>query len=298
MPVELISSKVPIIYHCNNMQCTSGEDFFFLSIMENKKTRSKTTPFFEKKERSNPKGASASNGSFHFCSLWEAQSDRIRLSRSQLLQFHTRPTRCLYLPTRSPTRPDSRRLHSGIHPRRVAASRPTPHPHHTSREPLCPIIFAHSNPSSVAQTSRELDRSRTEEGKKKNPKQLAVVAMAVEVCVKAAVGHPDTLGDCEFPVPVGSALCPAPHSDDALNLSSFAADPCLVGTALPQVPSPRGCCSRWRRRRSPTRWSSSTSATSPTGPPCFPRLPLHWIWRVWWVTAGWQSATLSASRLE
>jgi glutathione S-transferase len=47
-------------------------------------------------------------------------------------------------------------------------------------------------------SSRNQPLSRKKKEREKNPKKLAADAMAMEVCVKAAVGHPDTLGDCPF----------------------------------------------------------------------------------------------------
>jgi glutathione dehydrogenase/transferase len=56
--------------------------------------------------------------------------------------------------------------------------------------------------------------------------------MAVEVCVKAAVGHPDALGDCEcsLPLPVGSASPPhfGPPSILQTLPACFLPDPRLV----------------------------------------------------------------------
>lgn len=70
-------------------------------------------------------------------------------------------------------------------------------------------------------------------------RQVVVAAMGVEVCVKAAVGHPDTLGDCECqPPPRRIRLPRRPHFETLILVLPLL----LCGVGGWQVHSRRGCC--------------------------------------------------------
>jgi len=200
----------------------------------------------------------------------------VSFRRSPLSQKRTRgrererqeKKKIIWPSTRPQTRPDSRRLQNRA-PRKglshwphTSATRDASVPSRPCPAREAPCYNCRSVVSSPAQkqttSPRQIDRPWGSESARQ-----PVAMAAVEVCVKAAAGKPDTLGDCECsPRP-----CPLPLSPPrSIPLGTLTALADGTWTCCCQARSRRGCCSRWRRRKSPTRSSSSTSATSPNGP--------------------------------